>query len=484
MRMNMIPANLSLLDLTPNRLALMVPVTSLDFTEGSTDNFHEEGLFSTKIFGRVESDLRDTRFSYIDIKVPVLHPLIYRNLIKLKGIYSGIISGRIYATWDENEKDFVQSNEIVGDTGYYFFYKHWKDIVFKQTGSDIRDLKIRFIEKWKSKAETRYVVVIPAGLRDLHKDNSGRMKQDEINDIYRSILSVANTIGRDADIESSILDVSRYTLQNNFNKLFDHIQNLLDGKGGFLQKKWASRRIYNGTRNVVTAMNTSVPVLGIENSPKQNNTVVGVYQMAKAALPFTKRGLATGWLSQIFGGKDAQVKLTDPQTLKAVEVFLDPETTDRWTKSDGLEKVIATLSDQELRGRPVYIGDYYAGLVYVGTDATYKVFSDIDEVPEGFDRSLVHPMTLIELVYLSCFEQWQETVAFVTRYPITGEGSTYPTYPYVKTTVTGEMRFPLNEHWVKDETANPVLEFPIYGLTSYQESMSAHPSRVAGLGLD
>ena len=69
-----VPFNISLLELTPDKLRGLKPVTKLDIFEGGPPDFSEEGLFSTGIFGRVGDERRNYRFAYIDIKVPVLHP--------------------------------------------------------------------------------------------------------------------------------------------------------------------------------------------------------------------------------------------------------------------------------------------------------------------------------------------------------------------------------------------------------------------------
>lgn len=484
MRPNDLPANISLINLPKSRIEKLQPVSMLDIFDGATNNFHEQGLFSTTIFGRVGSDIRDEQFSYIDIKTKVLHPFIFHTLVGLKGLYGGIMAERAWAKWDVEEKDFVQSDEIHGSTGYAFFMEHWKDIVFKETGSDIRSLKIKAIEKYKNIAEYNKILVIPAGLRDLIIDETGRMKQDEVNDIYRSIIAISNAIGRDVDLNSPILDVSRWSLQNAFNRLFDYLSDVLSGKKGFLQGKWAHRNVFNGTRNVITAMDTSVEYLGAPNSPKTNDSVVGIYQMAKAALPVTRFELSNGWISQVFGVAGNMSNLVNPKTLKREQVRLAAEDIDRWTKTDGLDKVIASLSEAELRSRPVMVNGYYIGLIYTGADMSYRIFGDIDELPDGFSREDVHPLTLCELVYLSCWKRWHTLGALVTRYPVTGDGSIYPSHPYVKTTIRGEMRWELDENWERMGDDHVALEFPISGMNVYVESLIPHPSRVAGLGAD
>ena len=78
---------------------------------------------------------------------------------QLRGFYKDLIGGKVYATWDEKEKDFVASNQIDGDTGFYFFLNHWKDIKFKRTNSRLRDEKIAYYEKFKDESEIDKIMV-------------------------------------------------------------------------------------------------------------------------------------------------------------------------------------------------------------------------------------------------------------------------------------------------------------------------------------
>ena len=112
-----VPFNIFLLEITKEILTGLRPVTSLDIFDGSTMNLHEDGLFSQTIFGRVGDELRDLRFSYIDIGIPILHPIVYNTLVRLKGLYGGIMSGTEFAIWNDEIKDFERATALTGKTG-------------------------------------------------------------------------------------------------------------------------------------------------------------------------------------------------------------------------------------------------------------------------------------------------------------------------------------------------------------------------------
>ncbi len=486
MKNSQIPFNVSILNLTPEKLKLLRPVKSPDVHDGVTGNFNEDGLFSVLTFGRVGDEMRDTRFSYIDIHLNIFHPTIYRALVQLRGLYRDIMAGTAYAIFDDKEGDFILANELTGETGYAFFLKHWKKIKYRESKSPVRTERIRMIQKYQAIATTKNILVMPAGLRDYVVDSTGRGTQDEINDVYRRILGASKVIvSADGTETSPLYDNSRKALQQGFNDVYDHVLRMITGKKGFIQEKYGSRRIFNGTRNVISAMDTSTADLDEVNSPDYTDTILGMFQVAKGALPLTIFLLRNGWLGKVFsvGDSSTSARLIDPKTLKSEMVDLPPDVRDRWITVEGLEKVIESMRIVENRHKPVMLEDRYLGLVYRGPDNTFKIFGDITELPEGFDRKNVAPLTLIELIYLSGYKRWNTLKTIVTRYPVTGIGSTYPSTIYTKTTMKGEVRTELGDDWnpMEDSVA---LEFPTYEPLAYVDSQVIHPSRLGGLGAD
>ena len=481
-----IPANITLMHLTPARLQAFKPVQVLDIFDGGTTNYHEEGLFSTSIFGRTGSDERDQRFSYIDLRAEILHPYVYKQLVLLKGLYKNIMAGKSFAVWDAKESDFVLSDAANGETGYQFFMANWTAIKHKPTGSEIRDLRIQMIEKYKATATTTKVLVIPAGFRDVTIEEGGRVKEGEINAFYRTLISISNTINTALSANNAQLDTSRHSMQMAFNKLYEYLMSLLEGKGGFLQQKWGARRIFNGTRNVITTMDTSIKVLGEPNYPGINATVLGLYQTMKASLPVAKHHILRGWLSQVFNTAEGNAYLVNRASLKRETVKVPVDVVDRWTTTAGIEKVISSYEDAYIRLKPIIIEErYYLGLIYRGPDKTFRIFGDIDELPEHLSKDDVYPLTLCELLYLSGYRVWNTLPCYCTRYPVTGAGSIYPSFVYVRNTLISESRRELGHSWVPMEEPEAVaMEYPTFDKPAFVDTIIPHPSRLAGLGAD
>lgn len=484
MKRQQIPFNVSLLDLNPQRLMGLKPVRVLDIFDGASDNFHEDGLFSTSIFGRVGDERRSQRFSYVDIKIEVFHPVVFRAIVDLKRLYGGIIAGTEHAVWDPTVKDFERSDPVLGSTGFHFFLQHWKDINHSLSKSVSREQNIKLIEKYQNKAMTSKVVVMPAGMRDLEVDDSGRMKEDEINTLYRKLLAVSNTISDAAvKLNPEQTNTARWNLQSTFNELYDSIENMLEGKKKLILGKWGSRRIFNGTRNVITAMDTSSPYLGAPGSPNVNSTILGLYQMLKSVMPVARYYIRNGFLSEVFRSVSSPALLVNKKTLKTELVQLKSRHFDRWATDEGLEKVITSFWDLSLRHKPLEIDGRYLGLIYKGPDGTFKLMHSIDELPSTRDPKDVHPITFAELLYLSTYRILNKHPLFVTRYPIAGVGSIYPSMAYVRTTLKSETRSELSTGWEPQDETYTAYEFPITG-GEFLDSLVPHSAHLAGLVAD
>lgn len=478
-----VPFNIDLLILSDQDTRTLKPVTSLDiFTSGSGSDFHEEGLFSTSIFGKVADERRQFRFSYIDFKVEVFHPVIFKSLIESKRLYSEIVSGVTFARWDEKLSDFVKSNPSDGDTGFNFFVSKWKNIVLPKATTTSRMQDNALITKYKDKCMISKLVVMPAGLRELEIDDYNRIKEDEINSDYRRILSLSNTIS-DTAVKNNpeALDKVRYQLQLAVNVIYDKVRNIIEGKKKLLLGSFASRRVFNGTRNVITSMDTRVAVLGEAGGVGFNDTIIGLYQYLKAVEPIAVYQIKK-FVSNIFADINHPVKLVNTKTLEGEDTMIGVKYFDQWTTSEGIKKILTIFKEESIRNKPLIVDGKYLALIYKGPDMTYKVFSGIQEFPEGLDKKYVKPITLCELLYLSVYKESSKYPLYLTRYPVTGIGSIYPSNVFLKPTLETEKRVMLGEDWKPDEN-NVAYQFPVLS-SAFVNSMIPHPTRLARLGAD
>lgn len=478
-------ADFSIMHLTKQKLQPLKPVKVLDIYD-NLDNFHEDGLFSISIFGRVGDAQRDLRMSYIEIGIDVLHPLVFRNVLKLKRFYSEIIKGNSYAIFDSKKNDFVESDAIDGETGYNFFLSYWDRIIFEKNNSKQRNSRIDFIEKYRNVAKTKYILVLPAGLRDIEVDPDGRDVEGEVNEFYRRIISISNTLSSNTNVDNRITDSARLGIQNAFNSIYSFVIALSGKKGGFILHKWARRKVFNSTRAVLTAQIPTVNKLSNMDYPGWNNTVMGIAQLMKALLPVAVNKLMTfDLVTESFPSGDNSAYLINKKTLKREMFNIPNRVTDDWTTQKGAEGLFQTFMDHHVRESEVEVDGHYLGLIYRGPDKTFKIIYDIDEVDNypWMDKKYVHPITWIELVYLMGYKEWNTYPMVTSRYPISGSGSIYPSYTFVKTTVLSETR------WLVDDDGNKVLDdkaivYPILDNPTFIDSEAVSPSRLAGMGAD
>ena len=480
------PFNLDPLYIKPNELRVLQQVKVPDIFEGSTQNFHSEGLFSNTIFGNVGTAARDNTFAYIDIKLAVIHPFMLKVVTQLRGFYKDLIAGKVYATWDTKEKDFIASNGVDGQTGFYFFLTYWKDIEFKRTSSKLRDEKIAYYKKFKDISEIDKIMVYPAGLRDVQVDEMGRVKKDEVNDHYLALIGISNAISRDISRgNTNVMDTTRLSLQNAFVRVYEHFFNLLEGKGGSIQKQLASRNIYYGSRNVITPFSADTIYLSSRHSPKPSNTVIGLYQAMNAALPFVRNWMLTSWSQKFFSAMEGSATLIDPDTWKPELVKLPPEIVDRWTTSSGVETLIANFQYPNLRNKPVKIEGRYLALVYQN-EHYFKIMRSIDELPDDpeYSKKDIHPLTYIELFYFCGYKEWNDLTLFNTRYPVEGNGSIYPSKVYLRTTLKDFQLYELGEDWKPLGEDYLALSYPNITESNYMDAMSIAPCHLQSSGAD
>ena len=469
--------------ITPNKnvVELIGQVSKLNIFEFSgSQEFEPEGLFSTKIFGPIGSNTRNETFGYIDLGVKILHPMVYENLLGMGSLYSSIILGKTKAIFQDN--DFVESEE--GRTGLYFFMQHIEKLNLDYNDSDQRRNKVDIIKKYGTKQHmSSYILMLPAGLRDYTIDEATKKpSQDEINLMYvkaLSIASIAENVNKNLNIE--FLDTPRYNIQLTVMEIYNYLKGLLEGKNKLITGKWASRKIFDSTRNVATSYISESTKLRGDKSVSTTQTVVGLYQFLRTILPLAVNKLRTGFLSEVFIGPNSPAMLVNKETLKKEMVSIDSSYYDKWMTYEGIESLIALYGQENIRHNPLEIEDKYIGLIYLGKD-TFKLIHDKDSVPSDMlEGAVIRPITFTELLYISIYKEANSIPNIVTRYPVAGYGGIYPSYTYLKTTVKSEVRTELDYDWKPIDIK--AMEFPIMNKPFYNSISVAQP-HVKKLGMD
>lgn len=468
------------------RLAGIKPVTVTDIYDGATTAFHPDGLFSTEIFGRVGDLERFVRMSYIDLKLPVFNPLAFKQIEKIKGLYVDIMSGTKFAKWDNKLKDFVRSNELEGETGFDFFISKFNEIKISKTGSDIRDLRDIVIRDARDKGSILRdtMPVSAAGTRDVVMQD-GRTSKDEINDYYMRLIGISNTINAGVTPSNySIYDRARWDMQKVVVEIYDYLANLTYGKGKQIQGKLVRRAVENSTRNVITSMPTHSPHMDDARTPNPQDTFIGCYQLAKSMLPVTSFLITKGIAGEVIDQGGIEAYAFDAKTGKPVTWEVSLEARQNWMTEDGINKGLNRFGTIDTRDMPVTIDGRNFAHIWIGKDS-YRVFTARD-VMNGLvpDDKLKEsrPITYIEFYYHVLYKRARKAIGILTRYPVTGDGSTYLTRAYLKSTDRSKSMKELGPDW---EVVDTAPEFPVVDEDiTYYDALAPFPTNLAGLGAD
>lgn len=477
------PTNFTLLDPRKVPWQLMQPVTVADTFEGQTSNLNDDGLYSTAIFGRVGTDERDKTESYIDVTLPIFNPTYFKALIQLKALYGEIIKSKAYAIWDPTEKDFIKSNILEGDTGYAFFMSHFYELDPKQNESFKRKQKIDLVELFKDSALSNKIIVMPAGIRDIEITPTGAVAENEINDLYRKLIFRSKSLNvKNVDLSDPVYDNIRWGLQESFNNIADFLFKMQEGKRGFMQRRMSRRSIFGATRNVITSRKVSVENCDNNVTGDPNSTIIGLYQALLGFNLIAIHELSNGFLNNVFTSGMGIAKLVDTKTLKSTYVDVTSTVVDKFTSSDGLTSLFNGYGSPNLRNRDIRIAGHYLGLVY-DDGRNVMLLHDIDDLPSHLSKKNVRPVTYTQFFYMQCVKSIEKKMLQVTRYPITGIGSIYPSRVFVMpTNSTSGERILLDIDGSPMDTYN---YFPTYTKNpSYFDGMSIANIRLGLAGGD
>ena len=475
-----IPFNVDLLILLPTVSRTLKKVTSLTTLIPSTQDFDPNGLFSTEIFGNVGDVARSTTFAYIDLNAKVLHPKVFKSLISLKQLYKDIMAGTKYAVFDEKIKDFVVSNPTEGNTGYAFFLSRAREIDFGVRESSERNDTIK-IAKIGLKPESMMdkMLVWPAGLRDYYVDDAGVPKEDEVNDLYRSLMSVANllkTIKVTPSTEHTI-DSVRYRLQLAVVKIYEHFINMLDGKHKMLQGKWTKRGVAYSNRNVLTPALPVIDDVDDKDIFSIDHARVGLYQFVMGLGMLAHNRIHGTIINKILSPDSLEALLVNPKTMKSELTKIDVRERDKWLSLEGLSNTLASLKYEDIRNLPIKINGKYLLVVHDKDDVITVVYNTAN-LSSDLDPKYLRPVTYFELVYLCVSPLSKKLPGILTRYPVIELGGTFPAFIYLKSTENPRtVTVNINHTTYVDK------EYPNSN-EAYVNSMSIHPSHMETTGSD
>lgn len=366
------PFNITILD--PNdyiKRRGCLPVTSFSIFEASSTRFHPDGLFSEVIFGQVGSKERLVRRGYFDLRTKIITPHLYKQILTLKSFYKQILAGTAYARLGaDGDLELCEPTDDGARTGFTFFISVLPKLKFATSPSPKRQDKINLIYKYRDQLLIDKFIILPAGVRDVRIDKDGRANPEEINKLYTNMLSFINALPIDGNADP-VYDPIRLQLQNKALEVYEYIASLMEGKHGFAQGKLVARSVVYGCRNVITAAPMS-KVSG-PSSPQAlqiNEIMIPLFQAMKSATPVMVHNLRMVYFDQIFSDQSLTIPAIDPETLGIVYIDITNMELQKFTTSQGINKLINNYRNPHNHFKPVTVTGTTAG----STSDTRKEF--------------------------------------------------------------------------------------------------------------
>ncbi len=227
----------------------LIPVTSADIITRKNE-FNIDGLFSEKIFGPVGSTDRRKSFSFIELHCYLIHPHMYRILLRLDKRLKRFIAAEENFTIDSKGQLIIDPEN--GYTGLSKFIEIFPQIKFRGD----TDVRRRFIKLLKKSYEEKTlfidkIPVIPPDLRPAYLDLSGNWVIDSLNDIYQGIIRKSTQI-RSAGKSGVLFDLLSYSLQLAILEHDRFIKTRVEKKHGLIRQFMLGKRIDFSGRGVIT----------------------------------------------------------------------------------------------------------------------------------------------------------------------------------------------------------------------------------------
>jgi len=238
---------LNLLDLEDFSKEVM-PVTVSEFFQ-KTGEFHPEGLFSEYIFGPVESRDRKTKYSYINLNIKIVHPMIVKILYQLNRKILKLLSTESSFILDKEGNLIEDENGTI--TGIDQFIKIFNKIKFRG-GTEKREKYILRLNQMYNEnlIFIDKVPIIPPSYRDIYKDENDMWIYDELNDFYVNILR--KTFHMKGLLTGPLFDLLNYEVQKAVIEHDDFVRNKIQKKSGIIRSMLLGKRTDFSGRAVIT----------------------------------------------------------------------------------------------------------------------------------------------------------------------------------------------------------------------------------------
>lgn len=425
-----------------------------------------DGVFSYELFGIMDND-RKNIFGYIDLHGFYLHPLAYSMMKKRMGSLRDVFSGNKYAAIVGKKIQIVEKDSPGAQTGIDFFYNNfekidWIDAIDEEEMDSIdKKTRLKFLRSLKKNElfVNKWLVVPPF----YRAESSERgTTGDDINKMYKELISktISMKKGFGAQTFNIFGSKTKLDIQDMLVNLYSETTRPIRGKNSMFRDRLLGKRIDYTSGNVITS-----PDIASANTPQEMPVQFGYSSYPLVTLislfhPF--------FLNKIQEFLTSVVSVMRETIKDFKEVDLNQ------FNSKSVEKLIALFIRSEAeRFSPVQI-EYKNNSnqkMFATFDVTeFTSMNDAETNKDGKTRDL----TLTDIFYLAAIEICEDKHVFVTRYPITGFQSIFPTKIKVMSTVkTRKMFLKIDNGGLKQDAL--IMEVDNYPYIRYEGDANPAP---------
>jgi DNA-directed RNA polymerase beta' subunit len=431
------------------------------FNKGNTPT--EDGLFSYEVFGRPGSYDRKTIFAYVDLKEHFLHPLVYKNLLRINRKFDDCIAGR--GNWILDPKgEIIAADEGTKEsgTGLSFLYKNWDKMKYRVTDSSSRKERVDFLRSLKKEeAFMRKQLVIPAFYRDINYQDAdkGKLGVDDINTLYSKLIRLTVAL-RETDSALTGVDfignMTKTSVQQCLIDIYNYFTSKVRGKNGIFRQAVMGKSVDYAGRSVISAPSFNM------NSYKDMKVSfeysgVPLSQCIVIFLPFVVKWLQS-WFEKEYGmiktftvrdkktGEPRQVNLVDPMedfTFDAIKMKID-----QFVKAQTERFEVVQVHTEE-----GYIPVYWRGM---------NRDPDRENTEDTPDSTIRRHLTWTDLFYMASVDVVKDKHVYITRYPLEDYFGIYPSKVTVMSTFKTAPQY-VNGVWYE--------HYPVIDLDSPKEKI-------------
>ena len=411
-----------------------------------------DGLFSFDIFGTVGSNERKFVFGYINLKRKFLHPSIYKLFTNMNKKLVDLLTAKKYFIVKDGE--LVEDSEK-GKTGITYFKSIYKQLKWKDTGSQRRNTYLSllnkltdddiFISKW---------LVEPAFLRDYKPDATGRdvMAVDTINESYSKLIRLCNSIreGENYDFMNAIAESN---IQAVINEIYEYLIQMIPAKNGLLHKALLGKAVDYCTRSVITT-----PSFGNKwdtDSIRFGYSNIPLSQVVICFYPFFVK-----YIQDYVIEREQEFSIVEDE--KGNEISI-PDVKEQFSENNIKKLMSLYIKSVENRFKAITVKD-----------------KNGKEYPVNlYKKDLNRSFTITDLLFIAATDITRDKHVYITRYPVESNMNIFPSRINVMSTVETKPQ-KLEDRYLPNY---PII-YPNYPCNEsmFQDSVSMHNSVLQALG--